>query len=70
MPQPIRGHGGHLVFPIGPKKHKLGKRRKDLASCQVSLISIKRFQRSSRKCEKLTTDGRRKDDGRQTTDNA
>ena len=25
MSQPIRGQGGHLVFPISPKKHKLGR---------------------------------------------
>ena len=98
MPQEIRGYGGHLVFPIGPKntnlvegveillpvkfrwipfsgfrgevenvsanqrpgrpscfsdqpeKHKLGRGRWDLASCQVSLNSVKRFQRRSRKC--------------------
>ena len=97
MSQPIRGKGGHLVFPIGPKntnlvedveillpvkfpwipfsgfrgevqnlsanqrqgwlscfsdwpeKHKLGRGRWDLASYQVSLNSIQRFQRS-RKC--------------------
>ena len=49
MSQPIRGQGGHLVFPIGPKN--------DLAPCQVLLNSV---QRRSRKCEKLTTtDGRR-----------
>ena len=98
MSQPIRGQGGHLVFPIGPKntnlvedveillpvkfrwipftgfrgevenisankrpgrpscfsdrpeKHKLGRGRWDLASCQVSLNSVKRFLRRSRKC--------------------
>ena len=97
MSQPIRGQGGHLVFPIGPKnvnlvedieillpvkfhwipfsgfrevenvsanqrpgrpscfsdrseKHKLGRGRWDLASCQVSLNSIQPFQRRSRKC--------------------
>ena len=118
--QPIRGQGGHLVFPIGlkntnlvedveillpvkfrwipfsgfrgevenvsanqrpgrpscfsdrPEKHKLGRGRWDLASYQVSLNSVQRFQRRSRKCEKLTTDGRttdgRRTDGR-TTDN-
>ena len=105
MSQPIRGQGGHLVFPIGPKntnlvedveillpikfpwipfsgfrgevenvsanqrpgrpscfsdrpeKHKFGRGRWDLASYQVSLNSVQRFQRRSRKCEKLTTDG-------------
>ena len=98
MSQPIRGQGGHLVFPISPKntnlvedvkillpvklrwilfngfrgevenasanqrpgqpscfsnrseKHKLGRGRWDLASCQVSLNSVQRFQRRSRKC--------------------
>ena len=46
-----------------PEKHKLGRRRWDLASCQVLLNSIQRFQRRSRKCEKLTTDQGRTDDG-------
>ena len=93
LSQPIRGRGGHLGFPIGPKntnlvehieillpvkfrripfggfreevksvsanqssgrpsrfsdqpeKHKLGRRRWGLASCQVSLNSVKKFQR-------------------------
>ena len=31
-------------------KHKLGRRHWDLASCQVSLNSVQRFQRRSRKC--------------------
>ena len=98
MSQPIRGQGGHFVFPIGPKntnfvesveillpikfrwipfsgfrgevknvsanqrpgrqscfsdrpeKHKLGRGRWDLASYQVSLKSVQRFQRRSQKC--------------------
>ena len=50
MSQRIRGQGGHLVFPIGPKNTKLGRGRWDLASCQVSLNSVQRFQRRSRKC--------------------
>ena len=98
MSQPIRGQGGHLVFPIGmkntnlvdyveillpdkfrwipcsgfsgdvenvsanqrpgrpscfsdpPEKHKLGRGRWDLASCQVSFNSVQRFQRRNRKC--------------------
>ena len=98
MSWPIRGQGGHLVFPIGPKntnlvegieillpvkfrwipfsgfrgevenvstnqrpgrrscfsdqpeQHKLGRGRWDLAFCQVSLNSVQRFQRRSRKC--------------------
>ena len=33
-----------------PEKHKLGRGRWDLASCQVSLNSLQRFQRRSRKC--------------------
>ena len=48
-----------------PEKHKLGRGRWDLASCQVSLNSVQQFQRRSRKCEKLTTD--RQTDGRRTT---
>ena len=50
MSQPIRGQGGHLVFSYRPEKHKLGRGRWDLASCQVSLNSVQRFQRRSRKC--------------------
>ena len=98
MSRPIRGQGGHLVFPIGlkntnlvegfeillpvkfcwtpfsgfrgevknvsanqrpgrrycysdrPEKHKLGRGRWHLASCQDSLNSVQRFQRRSRKC--------------------
>ena len=98
MSQPIRGQGGHLVFPIGPKntnfvedveillpvkfrwipfcgfrgevenvsanqrpgrpscfsdrpeKHKRGRGRWDLASYEVLLNSIQRFQRRSQKC--------------------
>ena len=112
MSKPIRGQGGHLVFPIGPKntnlvegveillpvkfrwipfsgfrgevenvsanqrpgrpscfsdrpeKHKLGRGRWDLASCQVSLNSVQRFQRRSRKCESLRTDDDGRTDGR------
>ena len=33
-----------------PEKHKLGSWRENLASCQVSLNSVQRFQRRSRKC--------------------
>ena len=50
MSQPIMGHGGHLFFTHRPEKHKLGKGGWDLASCQVSLNSVKRFLRRSRKC--------------------
>ena len=38
--------GGHLDRP---EKRKLGRGRWDLASCQVSLNSVKRFQRRNRK---------------------
>ena len=41
-----------------PEKHKLGRGRWDLASCQVSLNPVQQFQRRSRKCESLRTDGR------------
>ena len=98
MFQPIRGQGGHLVFPIDlknknlveddeillavkfrwipfsgfrrevenvsanqrlgwpscfsdqPEKHKLGRGHWNLASCQVSLNSVQRFQKRSLKC--------------------
>ena len=59
--------GRPSCFSDRPEKHKLGRGCWDLTSCQVSLNSIQRFQRRSRKCEKLTTDGRRTDDGRRTT---
>ena len=57
-------------FSDRPEKHKLGRGRWDLASCQVSLNSVERCQRRSRKCEKLTTDGQtdRQTDGRTTDD--
>ena len=42
--------GRQSCFSDRPEKHKLGRWRWDLASCQVSLNSIKRFQRRSRKC--------------------
>ena len=60
------GVEGHHVFPINQEKYKLGGRGLwDLASVQVSLNYVKRFQRRSRKCEKLTTtDGRQTDDRR------
>ena len=65
MYQPIRGQAGHFGFPIG--KHKLGRGRLVLATCQVSSNYIKLFQRRSRKCEKLTTDERRTDRQRMIT---
>ena len=50
MSQRIRGQGGHLVFPISPEKHKIGRGRWNLASCHVSLNFFQRFQRRSWKC--------------------
>ena len=50
MYQPIRGQDGHLFFWPAIKKHKHGRGRWDLASCQVSLNSVHWFQRRSRKC--------------------
>ena len=47
--QPIRGQDGHFVFRLAPK-HKLDGVRWDLASCQVSLNSVQRFKRRSKKC--------------------
>ena len=41
--------GRPSCFSDGPEKHKLGRGRWDLASCQVSLNSVQRFKRS-RKC--------------------
>ena len=51
--------GRPSCFYNRPKEHKLGRGRCDLASFQDSLHSVQRLQRRSRKCEKLTTDGRR-----------
>ena len=56
--------GRPSCFSDRPEKHKLGRGRWDLASCQVSLNSVQRFQRRSRKCEKFTPDDGRTDDGR------
>ena len=51
MSQPIRGQRGRpSCVSDRPEKYKLGRGRLDLASCQVSLNSIQRFQRRSRKC--------------------
>ena len=40
--------GQQFLFTHQPKKHKLGRRRWDLASCQVSLNSVQPLQRRSR----------------------
>ena len=48
--QPIRGQGGHLVFPNRSQKHKLGRGYWDIASYQVLLNFVQQLQRRSRKC--------------------
>ena len=45
----LAGMRGHLLTDQ-PEKHKLGRGLWDLASCQVSLNSVQRFHRRSRKC--------------------
>ena len=42
--------GRPFCFSDRPKKHKLGRGHWDLASRQVSLNSVQRFQRRSKKC--------------------
>ena len=42
--------GRPSCFSDRPEKHKLGRGRWDLASCQVSLNSVQRFKRRSQKC--------------------
>ena len=45
MSQPIRGLGGHLLFfQIGTEKHKLGRERWHLASCQVLWFLVSGFK--------------------------
>ena len=42
--------GQSSCFSDRPEKHKLGRGRWDLASCQVSLKYVQQFQRRSQKC--------------------
>ena len=42
--------GQPSCFSDRPEKHKLGRERWDVASCQVSLNSVQWFQRRRRKC--------------------
>ena len=42
--------GQQSCFSNRPEKHKLGRGRWDLASCQVLLNSVQRFQMRSQKC--------------------
>ena len=44
MCQPLRGQGSHLGFFDRPEKDRHGTGRWDLATCQVSLKSVQRFQ--------------------------
>ena len=57
MSKPIRDQGGHLSFPIGPKKHKLGRGSKDLASWQVSLNSVQRSRGEDKKSQPIRGNG-------------
>ena len=50
MSQPIRGQGGYPIFLISTKNASLVEDVEDLASCQVLLNFIQRFQRKSWKC--------------------
>ena len=49
MSQPIWGRTA-VSFFRSPEKHKIGRRRWDLASCQVLFNSVQKFQRRSRRC--------------------
>ena len=49
MSQPIRGQGGHLVFPISPKNTNLVEDVEVLLPVKFCLNSVQRFQRRSRK---------------------
>ena len=51
--------GDNLCFPIGKNTYLPGRGRCARTSYQVSSNSAQRFQRISRKCGKVTTDGRR-----------
>ena len=46
--------GRPFLFTDPPEKYKLGRGRRDLASCQVSLNSVQRFQSGRRKCVSLS----------------
>ena len=50
MSQPIRGQGGHLVFPIGPKNTNLIEDVEILLPVKFLLNSVQQFQRRSRQC--------------------
>ena len=50
MSQPIRGQGGQLVFPVGPKNTNLVDGVEILLPVKIPLNSVQPFQRRSRKC--------------------
>ena len=50
--------GRSSYFSDRPKKHRLGRGHRDLASCQVLLNSVQQFQRRSRKCISQSEAGR------------
>ena len=47
MFQPIRGQGGHLVFPISPKNTNLVEDVEILLPVKFFFNSVQRFQRRS-----------------------
>ena len=55
MSQPIRGNGGHFVFDR-PEKHKLGRGRRDLPSCQIAYNSA--FSALRREVENVSANQR------------
>ena len=70
MYQPIRGKGGHLVFPIGPKNTNLIEGDEILLTVKFRWIVFSRFREEVENAKSLRqTDGRRTDgqtDGRTT----
>ena len=51
MSQTIRGRRGNFFFRSArKKKHKIVRGCLDLASCQIALNYVQRFQRRSRNC--------------------
>ena len=53
MSQPIRGRGGHLVFPISPKNSNLVEDVEILLPVRLRRIPLSCYRG---KCEKLQTD--------------
>ena len=57
MSHPIKGQGGHLVFFDRPEKHKLGRGRWGLVSCQVSLNSVAVSEEKSKTSQPIRGQG-------------